>query len=402
MEYTFIEGLGKSTNNIIYISPKSELSKDKLVDKLNELGKLSNDEKIKINLDKIISPELKVFIIDMLTTQSYNYKNPENVKNIDMPGNSVIGNVINECRHIIDSPANIMHANAIISYMKKNTPKNITITILNEKQLKKLNMNLLVGMNSGSKYPASMAILTYKKTNVSPIVLVGKGVIFDSGGLNIKNSDFSNMKSDKTGAIYVWGLIKTLSLNNINGHFVGILPFIENMPSSKALHPGDVLKGCSGKTVEVTNTDAEGRIILADAMCWANKHIENPRLTIDIATLTGMAVAIFGSLGSAIMCNKKGEKITKQLIEIGDNNGEYFWQLPLHHRYLKYLESDVADYKNYNADISADTIMAGMFLAEFAPKNTPWLHLDIAGVAYREQSTGEPMLSIYQLLTNLS
>jgi leucyl aminopeptidase len=138
--------LGKSTNNTIYVSSKNEISKDKLVEKLNELGKLSNDEKIKINLDKIISPDLKIFIIDMITTQSYSYKNPKNVKNIDMPGNSAIGNVINECRHIIDSPANIMHANAIISYMKKNTPKNIIITVLNEKQLQKLNMNLLVGM----------------------------------------------------------------------------------------------------------------------------------------------------------------------------------------------------------------------------------------------------------------
>ena len=399
MEFKFIQGTGKTTNRHIYIDTGSDLSRDILIQHIIGIAKIARDHKVKINLQKVYSDDLKKFIVDLLTIQSYNYKNKDLIKNIDMPEKSIIGSVINECRYIIDSPPNIMNIHTITDHIMKNTPKNIEISILDEETLKSLDMNLIVGMNSGSRYPASMIVLTYKKNPVDPVVLVGKGVIFDSGGINIKSGDFSNMKCDKTGAIYVWGLIKALSLNNIDGHYVGLLPFIENMPDSKALHPGDILKGCDGRTVEVLNTDAEGRVILADALCWANKNIPNPSLTIDIATLTGLAAVMFGNLGTALMCNKTGEKYVDKLITMGDDNGEYFWQLPLHSVFKKYLVSDVADYKNYSPEISADTIMAGMFLAEFAPKKTPWIHLDIAGVAYHEKATGAPMLTLYNFLS---
>jgi leucyl aminopeptidase len=401
MEFRFIEGVGKSDSNTIYIEPENEISRDNLILKLIAIGKIERHNKIRLNLDRIYNKKLKQFIIDFITIQTYNYKKRDLIKNIRMPGKSTIGSVINECRYIIDSPPNIMNINTITDYIRVNTPENIDISILDEDTLKKLDMNLLVGMNSGSKYPASMIVLTYKTADIDPVVIVGKGVIFDSGGLNLKHGDFADMKSDKTGAIYVWGLIKAMALDNIGGHFVGLLPFIENMPGLDAIHPGDILKGCDGRTVEVTNTDAEGRVILADALCWANKNIHRPRLTIDIATLTGQAVSIYGNLGTAVMCNKSGDKYVRQLVSLGDINGEYFWQLPLHRVYKKYLDSDVADYRNFSPEISASTIMAGMFLAEFAPKKTPWIHLDIAGVSYRNNATGEPMLSLYYFLSEL-
>ena len=401
MEFRLIEGTRESDSNTIYIEPENEVSRDNLILRLITIGKIARHTKIKLNLEKIYNKKLKQFIIDVITIQTYNYKNKYLIKNIRMRGKSIIGSVINECRYIIDSPPNIMNINTITDYIRVNTPENIDISILDEDTLKKLDMNLLVGMNSGSKYPASMIVLTYKTADIDPVVIVGKGVIFDSGGLNLKHGDFADMKSDKTGAIYVWGLIKAMALNNTGGHFVGLLPFIENMPGVDALHPGDILKSCDGRTVEVINTDAEGRVILADALCWANKNIHRPRLTIDIATLTGQAVSIYGNLGTAVMCNKPGDKYVRQLVSLGDINGEYFWQLPLHRVYKKYLESDVADYRNFSAEISASTIMAGMFLAEFAPKKTPWIHLDIAGVAYRNNSTGEPMLTLYYFLSEL-
>jgi leucyl aminopeptidase len=401
MEYRFIEGVGKSDSNTIYIELENEISRDNLILKLIAIGKTERDKKIRLNLDRIYNKKLKQFIIDFITIHTYNYKKRDLIKNTRMPGRSTIGSVINECRYIIDSPPNIMNINTITDYIRVNTPENIDISILDEDTLKKLDMNLLVGMNSGSRYPASMIVLTYKTADIDPVVLVGKGVIFDSGGLNLKHGDFSSMKYDKTGAIYVWGLIKALALENTSGHFVGLLPFIENMPGSNALHPGDILKGCNGRTVEVTNTDAEGRVILADALCWANKNIHRPRLTIDIATLTGQAMSIYGSLGTAVMCNKSGDEYVRQIVRLGDNNGEYFWQLPLHRVYKKYLDSDVANYRNFSPEISASTIMAGMFLAEFAPKKTPWIHLDIAGIAYRNNATGEPMLTLYYFLSEL-
>ena len=400
MKYKFILKKGVNTENTIYIDPKNETSLDKLFLKLIYIGKLSKSSKIILNLDEVYNEDLKQFIIDFITIQTYNYKTPDLINNINIR-KSLIGTVINEVRHMIDSPPNIMDIFTITEYIQQNTPSNIKIDILDENDLIRLNMNYILGMNNGSSKPAKMIVLTYNTNNDKPVILVGKGVIFDSGGINLKRGNFSNMKSDKSGALYVWGLIKSLAINEVNGHFIGIMPFIENMPGNRAIHPGDILKGCDGRTVEVVNTDAEGRVILADALCWANKNISNPKLTIDLATLTGAVGNIFGNLGTGLMCNKHGEKYADELIKIGDEIREYFWKLPLHRAFKNYLNSNVADYRNYSDDISAGTIMAGMFLAEYAPQNTPWIHLDIAGVAYKKYSTGEPMLALYYFLINL-
>jgi len=392
---------GVNTHNNIFIDPEDEISIDNLLENLIVIGKYSLKHKISLNLDKVNNDKLKQFIIDFLTVQTYHYKTPHLIRNINIPLHSEIGNVINEVRHIIDTPPNLMDIYNIHQYIIDNTPDNIKIDILEEKDLIKLNMNYILGMNKGSNKPCKMIVLTYATNKNNPVVLVGKGVIFDSGGLNLKRGNFSDMKSDKTGALYVWGLIKALALNNVSGNFIGIMPFIENMPGSKAIHPGDILKGCDGKTTEVVNTDAEGRVILADALCWANKNIHNPKITIDIATLTGSVRSIFGGLGTGLMSNQLGNTYADKLINIGDEIREYIWKLPLHRCFKKYLNSNVADYRNHSDNISAGAIMAGMFLAEFAPKNTPWIHLDIAGVAFKEQSTGEPMLALYYFLTRL-
>jgi len=401
MKFQIFLKKGINTENNIYIDLNNEISIDKLLSKLILIGKLSIKKKITLNLDEVYNENLKQYIIDFITIQTYNYKTPNLIHNITIPFGSVIGNVINEVRYIIDSPPNIMNIYTINQYILDNTPKNVKINILEEDDLIKLNMNYILGMNHGSNKPAKMLVLTYATNSDNPVVLLGKGVIFDSGGLNLKRGNFSDMKSDKSGALYVWGLIKALSINQVSGNFIGIMPFIENMPGSKAIHPGDILKGCNGKTIEVINTDAEGRVILADAFCWADKNIDNPKITIDIATLTGSVRSIFGGLGTGLMCNQFANKYADKLMNIGDEIREYFWKLPLHRTFKKYLHSNVADYRNFSDDITAGAIMAGMFLAEYAPKNTPWIHLDIAGVAYKTQSTGEPMLALYYFLTRL-
>jgi leucyl aminopeptidase len=206
------------------------------------------------------------------------------------------------------------------------------------------------------------------------------------------------MKCDKTGAVYVYGLIKTIAQMGLEGHFIALLPIVENMPSKDAVHPGDIIKTCNGKTVEISNTDAEGRIILADALCYAQKTFSNMKLIVDIATLTGQASSILGNMGTIVLHNKLGKSFSDKLYEIGNDNHELYWTLPLHRKFTKLLESDVADYISYNPNAHADTIMAGLFLNEFVNPKTPWMHLDIAGVAYKQHATGEPLSSLFYFL----
>lgn len=208
------------------------------------------------------------------------------------------GLVQNELRSLINTPANILNSLTYSKYIKKNIHDNIKIKILNESQLKKIGCNLILGVNQGSKNKPLLIILEYKH-NPSPnktIALIGKGVMFDSGGYNIKRGDFSDMKNDMTGSAIVYGLFKLLSHFNVEGHFIGLLPIVENMVDSNAIRPGDILKAYNGKTVEITDTDAEGRLIMADALAYS--EIYKPYMCIDIATLTGQAVSIFDGKSS--------------------------------------------------------------------------------------------------------
>ena len=312
--------------------------------------------------------------------------------------------VQNELRSLINIPANILTSTVYSTHIKKNLTSDVKITSFGEKQLKKMGCNLILGVNAGSKNPPIMVVLEYgKKTpTTKTIALIGKGVMFDSGGYNIKNGNFSDMKNDMTGSAIVYGVFKLLSKMKVKGHFIGILPLVENMVSSEAIRPGDILKAYNGKTVEITDTDAEGRLIMADALAYSSKY--KPDLCIDIATLTGQAVSIFDSKSSVIMGNNN--KYIQQMIKKGFENNEKIWELPMWKEYVDLTKSQIADYKNYTFESKAGTIMAGAFLSNFVPEKTDWLHLDIAGVDNLKfgtvmrnyGATGEIMRSLFDFV----
>ena len=312
--------------------------------------------------------------------------------------------VQNELRSLINIPANILTSTVYSKHIKNNLPSDVKITAYSEKQLKKIGCNLILGVNAGSKNPPIMVVLEYgKKTTANKtIALIGKGVMFDSGGYNIKHGNFSDMKNDMTGSAIVYGVFKLLSKMKVKGHFIGILPLVENMVSSDAVRPGDILKAYNGKTVEITDTDAEGRLIMADALAYSSKY--KPDLCIDIATLTGQAVHIFDSKSSVIMGNNN--KYIQQMIKKGFENNEKIWELPMWKEYIDLTKSQIADYKNYTFESKAGTIMAGAFLSNFVPEKTDWLHLDIAGVdnlkfgtSMRNYgATGEIMRSVFNFV----
>lgn len=359
--------------------------------------------------------DLRQIIIDKFIIEYYSYKNYENsyeIPNVFLEtGKSIshygtIALTALDCMRIIDSPPNIMNTESIVDYILNNRIPGLDIEVIGPDDLKKHNYEGLLAVNQAcSSRPPKMLILRYngglvREEKAKPIVLVGKGVIFDSGGINIKYGEFSDMKHDKTGAIYVWGLLKTLAMTKSRGHFIGILPFVENMPGSNAIHPGDIIHTCRNKTVEIANTDAEGRLILADALCWITNNNIKPSIIIDMATLTGQAAFIFGEMGTAVMTNDMGAKYVSDLQQIGEKWREYYWPLPIHRVFRKYLQSNVADITN-SPSIRAGTIMAGMFLAEFVDADVPWIHLDIAGVAFKNRATGTPLCSIYYFIQHL-
>ena len=295
----------------------------------------------------------------------------------------------NEIRTLTNAPANILNSLYFKKYIVKqlNTEKNnhLKIKTFNEKDLNKLGLNLILAVNKGSNNPAFLVQIEYKnlpkthkknKQEIKPIVFIGKGVMFDSGGYSIKRGDFSDMKNDMNGSAIVYGLMKLINQMNIEGHYIGLCPLVENMVDSKATRPGDIVTCYNKKTVEITDTDAEGRLIMADCLAYSKKY--NPSLIIDVATLTGDASYMFAGKSSIIMGNNN-ETIQK-IINCGKENNEKIWEMPLWNEYVELTKSNIADYKNFSYNSQAGAIMAGAFLSNFVPEKTKWIHLDIAGV----------------------
>jgi leucyl aminopeptidase len=284
-------------------------------------------------------------------------------------------------RDIVSMPANNMTptdlANEALNISKKR--KTVTCKIIDENQMKKLGMNALLGVAKGSDEPAKFIILEYKgtKRSIAPIVLVGKGLTFDSGGISLKPAEkMDEMKTDMAGAAAVLGAIQAVSDLQLQVHVVGLVPTTENLPSGKAYKPGDILKSLSGKTIEVLNTDAEGRLILADALAYADRF--KPAAVIDIATLTGACIVALGEQVIGMMGTD--DELKKKIRLSADKTGERVWELPLWEDYHELIKSDVADFKN-SAGRPAGTITAAAFLSKFTG-DYPWVHLDIAGPAW--------------------
>jgi leucyl aminopeptidase len=320
-------------------------------------------------------------------------------------------NGVNFAKDLANSPSNIVTPSFIANEAKNIVRKNkkVKIKIFNLKDAKKMGMNAFYSVAKGSDEPAKFIVCEYMAGGKEkPIVLIGKGITFDSGGISLKPqatalSKIEDMKYDMSGAACMLSLLKIISELNIKMNLVVIIPATENMPSGKSYKPGDIIKTFLGKTVEVISTDAEGRLILADAIAYSLKY--GPELIIDAATLTGACVVALGKYAIGLMGNN--EKYIEMIKKSGYNTGEKLWELPLWDEYKEQIKSKVADLKNVGGGDAA-TITAGIFLKEFTV-GFPWLHLDIAGTAYDvknkdyigEGASGAGVRLIFDFIKNL-
>ena len=260
--------------------------------------------------------------------------------------------------------------------------------IISKSELEKKGFGGIIAVGKGSKNEPKLIVLEHSQgpKNEKPIVLVGKAVTFDTGGISLKpGANMDEMKFDKCGGCTVLGIMKAVSELKLPINVVGIIPSVENMPGGEAYRPGDIIKLFSGKTAEILNTDAEGRLILADALAYGEKHY-SPKAIIDFATLTGACIVALGTNVAAIVSND--DKLTKKINDSSKKTTEAVWELPLNQDYMDMVKSEVADIKNIGIGKAAGTITAAAFLRN-AINKTPWLHVDIAGVAWTQIATKE-------------
>ena len=314
-----------------------------------------------------------------------------------------IGAGMDQARDLGNLPANICTPTYIAKQAKAMAKgeKKLSVTVLEEADMRKLKMGSLLSVSAGSRQPAKLIILEYKGASAKdkPVVLVGKGVTFDTGGISLKpGAAMDEMKFDMCGAASVIGTLHAVVAMKLPVNVVGIIPTTENMPDGLATRPGDIVTSMSGQTIEILNTDAEGRLILCDALTYAEKF--KPACVIDIATLTGACIVALGKVPSAVLGNH--DPLIKELIESGLQIEDKLWQLPLWDEYQDQLKSNFADMANIGSR-DAGTITAACFLSRFT-SNYHWAHLDIAGTAWKsgEQkgSTGRPVPLLTQFILN--
>ena len=292
----------------------------------------------------------------------------------------IIADAVYFTRDLISAPANEMTPSIMAQKAREIAGrKNVSCKVLDKKKMKEMGMNALLGVASGSCEEPKFIILEYAggRKNAAPVVLVGKGLTFDSGGISIKPADkMDEMKTDMSGGAAVMGAIMAAADLGLPLNIISLIPATENLPGGSALKPGDILKSYSGKTIEVLNTDAEGRLILADALAYASEY--KPEAVIDLATLTGACVIALGDDVTGMMGTD--DKLKKEINKAARDTGELVWELPLWESYFELIKSDIADYKN-SGGRAAGTITAAAFLSKFAG-DYPWVHLDIAGPAW--------------------
>lgn len=285
-------------------------------------------------------------------------------------------------RDLVSEPSNELNPESYAKICESFKKDGLKVKVLGEKEMKKLGMNSLLAVGQGSDYESKLVILEWNggKKGEAPLAFVGKGVTFDTGGISIKPSaNMEDMKSDMGGSAVVAGLMRNLAQRKAKTNAVGVIGLVENMPSSKAQKPGDVVTSMSGQTIEVINTDAEGRMVLADALHYTNTKFK-PKFIVDLATLTGAIIVCLADIYAGLFSND--DKLAKELKESGDKTGERVWQMPVGEEYDEMINSDIADMKNVGAGRGAGSTTAAQFLKRFIGK-TPWVHLDIAGVAWK-------------------
>ncbi len=314
-----------------------------------------------------------------------------------------IGHGVSVSREVANLPANVCTPTFLVREARRiaKNHKNLRVEVLDEKDMQKLGMGALLSVTAGTIEPAKFIILKYLAgaRSKKPTVLVGKGVTFDSGGISLKPGPaMDEMKFDMCGAATVLGVFSAIAALNPSTNLIGLIPACENLPSGAATKPGDIVTSMSGQTIEVLNTDAEGRLILCDALTYAQKF--NPAAVIDIATLTGACVVALGKHVSGLLSNS--DALAKSLLKSGDNADDPAWRLPLREEYMAQIKSNFADMANIGGR-DAGTITAACFLSRFVD-DMNWAHLDIAGTAWRsgsqKGSTGRPVPLLTEYLLN--
>ncbi|MCD4597108.1 leucyl aminopeptidase [Proteus mirabilis] len=315
-----------------------------------------------------------------------------------------IASGIKACKDLANMPPNICNAAYLASQARQlaDSSANVSTRVIGEEQMKELNMNAYLAVGQGSQNESLMSIIEYKGNQdpeSRPIVLVGKGLTFDSGGISIKPADgMDEMKYDMCGAATVYGVMRVVAELQLPVNVIGVLAGCENMPGGKAYRPGDILTTMSGQTVEVLNTDAEGRLVLCDTLTYVERF--EPELVIDIATLTGACMVALGHHYSGLMSNHN--PLAHELMNASEQAGDRAWRLPLGEEFYEQIESNFADLANTGGRLGG-AITAGCFLARFASKYN-WAHLDIAGTAWRsgkaKGATGRPVSLLSQFLLN--
>jgi leucyl aminopeptidase len=290
---------------------------------------------------------------------------------------------VNATRDVVSEPPNVLYPESFAARCAELKSLGIDVEILDEKKMAKLGMGALLGVGQGSARPPRIAVMQWKGAgDAQPIAFCGKGVCFDTGGISLKPAPgMEDMKWDMAGAGAVMGVMHALASRKARVNAVGVVGLVENMPDGNAQRPSDIVKAMSGSTIEVLNTDAEGRLVLAD-VCWYTQDRFKPRAMIDLATLTGAIVIAIGAEYAGLFCNN--DELAAKLLAAGEASGDKLWRMPLGEAYDRQIDSDAADVKNISAERSAGATIGAVFIQRFV-NNVPWAHLDIAGVAWTKK-----------------
>ena len=287
-------------------------------------------------------------------------------------------------RDLVSEPANTIYPETLAEQAAALREFGVSVEILDEHRMTELGMGALLGVAQGSVRPPRVVVMEHRggRPGAPPLGFIGKGVTFDTGGISIKPAaGMGDMKWDMAGAGVVIGLMRLLAARQAKINAVGIVGLVENMPSGTAQRPGDIVKSMSGQTIEVLNTDAEGRLVLADVLWYCQDRFK-PKLMVDLATLTGAIVVALGTEHAGLFANN--DQLAERLVAAGNAVGERLWQLPLADSYDRAIDSDAADVKNIGGDRGAGSIIGAQFLKRFV-NDVPWAHLDIAGVAWSKK-----------------
>tara|TARA_Y100000992_G_scaffold301399_1_gene272204 strand:+ start:38 stop:1492 length:1455 start_codon:yes stop_codon:yes gene_type:complete len=366
-----------------------EFIKNENINKINIIGEsIESQYKNKSLLEIVHGMKLKSYIFEK-------YKSKKNIQklSLNLILNKKIDNKmikkfdaiekgVNFTKDLVSEPGNVLHPDEYAKRLVGLRKLGLKVTVYNTTKLKKMKCNALLGVGQGSSRGSYLVTMEWKGNNKQkkPLAFVGKGVCFDTGGISLKPARFmEDMTYDMAGSAVVVGLMKNLALRKAKVNVVGVVGLVENMVSGDAQRPGDIVKSFSGKTIEVLNTDAEGRLVLADAISFTEKKFK-PNFIIDLATLTGAIVVALGSEYAGLFSND--DKLSKQLFNAGEKVDEKVWRLPLHENYNKLMNSKNADMQNINYVGGAGSTTAAQFLQRFIINKTPWAHLDIAGMAF--------------------